>query len=183
MDQANRSLLSSAPAHALASTLLRCHKACYDVWQDLWSQRCEGSCVPSRSILPLVCSGCGTTAPVWVHQCASTPLCGSCRERAGRGWPNAWWALRHLGRLSSSVWKAIKHDLRDVHEGGVRRPDDPTTVLPLLLWWAALDGDSRVLWLWLRKWHMRRGLLWACACGSGGRDMTAIATWHVVPAG
>ena len=31
---------------------------------------------------------------------------------------------------------------------GVRCPDEPTAALPLLLWWAALDGDSQVLWLW-----------------------------------
>ena len=35
---------------------------------------------------------------------------------------------------------------------GVRCPDEPTAALPLLLWWAALDGDSRVLWFW----HQRR---------------------------
>ena len=63
------------------------------------------------------------------------------------GWPKATWALWHLGQQSSSAWKAIQRDLRDVQVGGVRCPDDPTAVLPLLLWWAALDGDSRVLWL------------------------------------
>ena len=31
---------------------------------------------------------------------------------------------------------------------GVRCPAETTAALPLLLWWAALDGDSRVLWLW-----------------------------------
>ena len=147
-DEAKQSLLNSATARALANAILRYHEACNDVWQDLWSQRCEGGCAPSRSILPLVCSGCGDTAPAWVHQCASTPLCGSCRERAGRGWPKARWALRHSRQLSSSAWKAIQRDLRDVQVDGVRCPDDPTVVLPLLLWWAALDGDSRVLWLW-----------------------------------
>ena len=30
----------------------------------------------------------------------------------------------------------------------VRCPDAPLAALPLLLWWAALEGDSRVLWLW-----------------------------------
>ena len=32
--------------------------------------------------------------------------------------------------------------------GGVRCPDAPSAALPLLLWWAALERDSRVLWLW-----------------------------------
>ena len=58
------------------------------------------------------------------------------------------WALRHPGQPSSSAWKAIHRDLRDVHVDGVRCPDAPTVVLPLLLWWVAVDGDSRVLWLW-----------------------------------
>ena len=147
-DQAKQSLLSSAAARALAGALLRCHETRNDVWQVLWSQRCEGGRVPSQSILPLVCSGCGDTAPVWVHQCASTRLCGSCRERAGTRWPKATWALRHSGQLSSSAWRAIQRDLRGVQVDGVRCPDDPTAALPLLLWWAALDGDSRVLWLW-----------------------------------
>ena len=66
-DQAKQSLLSSATARALTGALLRYHEACSDVWQDLWSQRCEGGCVSSPSILPLMCSGCGDTAPVWVH--------------------------------------------------------------------------------------------------------------------
>ena len=110
-DYAKQSLRSTATARALASAILRCHKACNDVWQDLWSQRCEGGCIPSRSILPLVWSGCGTTAPVRVHQCASSPLCASCRKRAGKGWPKATWALRHSGQLSWSVWKAIQLDL------------------------------------------------------------------------
>ena len=146
--QAKRSALSSATACSLVSTLLRCHEACNDVWQDLWSQRCEGGCVPSQSILPLVCSGCGTTAPVWVRQCASTPPCGSCRERARKAWPKARWALRHSGQLSSRAWKVIRRDVPEVQVDGVRCPDDPTVVVSLLLWWAALDGDSRVLWLW-----------------------------------
>ena len=146
--QAKQSLLSSATARALAGALLRYHEAYNDVWQDLWSQRCEGGCVPSRSILPLMCSGCGDTAPVWVHQCASIPLCGPCRERAGRGWPKARWALWHSGQLSSSAWRVIQRDLRGVHVDGVRCPNDPAAALPLLLWWARLDGDSPVLWLW-----------------------------------
>ena len=150
-DQAKRSLLSSATTCALASSFLRRHEACNDVWQDLWSQRYEGGRVPSRSILPLVCNGCGTMAPVWVHQCASTPLCGSCRERTGKGWPNSRWVMRHSGQLLSSAWKAIQRDLRDAQVDGVRCLDDPIAVLPLLLWWAALDGDSRVVWLWYNR--------------------------------
>ena len=66
-DQAKQSLLRSAAARALAGALFRHHEACNDVWQDLWSQRYEGGCVPSRSVFPLQCSGCGETAPVWVH--------------------------------------------------------------------------------------------------------------------
>ena len=69
------------------------------------------------------------------------------RERANRGWPKARWALRPSGQLSSSAWKAIQGDLRSVRVDGVRCPDAQTAALPLLLWWAALDGDSRVLWL------------------------------------
>ena len=137
-DQSKHGLLISATARALAGALLRYHEACNDVWQDLWSQRCEGSRVPSRSILPLMCSGCGDTAPVWVHQCASILLCVPCRERACK----ARWALRHC------AWRAIQRDLRGVQVDGVRCPHDPTAALPLALWWAALDGDSRVLWVW-----------------------------------
>ena len=98
----------------------------------------------TRSILPLMCSRCGETVPVWVDKCAPIPFCRSRRERAGRGWPKGRWALRHSRQLSSSTWRAIQQDLRGVHVDGVRCPDDPTAVLPLLLWWAALDGDSRV---------------------------------------
>ena len=106
-DEARRSLLSCGTAGALAGALLCLQEACCDVWQDLWSQCCVDSCVPSRFVLPLPCHGCRETTPVWVHQCASAPLCGSCRERAGRGWPKARWALRHCGQMSSSAWKAI----------------------------------------------------------------------------
>ena len=98
-DKARRSLFRSASASAVAGALLHHQEACNIVWQDLWSQCCVGGCVPSRSVLPLKCCGCGETAPVWVHQCASVPLCGSCRERAGTGWPKARWALRHCGQL------------------------------------------------------------------------------------
>ena len=96
-DEARRSLLSCATTRALAGAFLGLQEACCDVWQDLWSQCCDGSCVPSRSVLPQQCHGCRETASVWVHQCASVPLCGTCRERAGRGWPKARWALRHSG--------------------------------------------------------------------------------------
>ena len=147
-DQARQSLLRSATSHALVGALLQHQEACSAMWQDLWSQCCEGGCVPSRWVLPLHCCGCGKTTPVWVHQCASIPLCGSWRERAGRGWPKARWALRHSGQLSSSAWKAIQRNVRGVRVDGVRCPSEPTAALPLLLWWAALDGDSRVLWLW-----------------------------------
>ena len=50
--------------------------------------------------------------------------------------------------MTSSAWKAIQGDLRSVRVEGVRCPDAPTAALPLLLWLAALEGDSRVLWLW-----------------------------------
>ena len=101
--------------------------------QHLWSKCREGGCVPSRSVLPLQCSEWGET---------------TCRERAGKGWPKARWALRHSGQLSSSAWKAIHRNLREVRVDGVRCPSELMAALPLLLWWAALDGDSRVLWLW-----------------------------------
>ena len=113
-EEARRSLLSCATARPLAGALLCLHEACCDVWQDLWSQCCRGGCVLSRSVLPLQCHGCSETAPVWVHHCASAPLCGSCRDRAGRGWPKARWALRHSGQMSSSAWKAIQGNLRSV---------------------------------------------------------------------
>ena len=64
---AKQMLISSATPRALVRALLRYHGACNDVSQDLWSQRREGGRVPSRSILPLLCSGCGDTALVWVH--------------------------------------------------------------------------------------------------------------------
>ena len=147
---ARRSLLSCATARALAGALLRLQEACCDVWHDLWSQCCDGSCVPSRSVLPQRCHGCGETASVWVHQCASAPLWGTCGERADRGWPKARWALRHSGQMSSSAWRTIQSDLKSVRVEGVRCPDEPSAALPLLLWWAALEGDSRILWLWHR---------------------------------
>ena len=118
-DKAKQSLLRSATARALAGALLRHHDACNDLWQDLWSQCCEGGRVPSRPVLSLKCNGCGETAPLWVHQCASIPLCGSSREHAGRGWPKARWALRHSGQLSSGAWKAIQRDLRGVQVDAV----------------------------------------------------------------
>ena len=147
-EDARRSLLSCATARALAGALLGLQEACCDVWHDLWSQCCDGSCVPSRSVLPQRCHGCGETASVWVHQCASAPLCGTCGERADRGWPKARWALRHSGQMFSSAWRTIQSDLKSVRVEGVRCPDAPSVALPLLLWWAALEGDSRVLWLW-----------------------------------
>ena len=147
-EEARRGLLNCATARAPAGALLRHQEACGDVWQDLWSQCCGGGCVPSPLVLPLRCCGCGETAPVRVHQCASAPLCGSCRERAGMGWPKTRCALRHSGQLLSSARKAIQGDLRSVRVDGVRCPGAPTAALPLLLWWAALDGDSRIPWLW-----------------------------------
>ena len=56
--------------------------------------------------------------------------------------------MRHSGQVSSSAWKVIQGDLRSVRVDGVRCPNAPTGTLPLLLWWAALDGDSRIVWLW-----------------------------------
>ena len=61
-EEARRSLLSCATARTLAGALLGLQNACCDVWQDLWSQCCDGSCVPSRSLLPQRCHGCGETA-------------------------------------------------------------------------------------------------------------------------
>ena len=88
-EDASRSLLSCATARALAGALLGLQESCCDVWQDLWSQCCDGSCVPSRSVLQQRCHGCGETASVRVHQCASAPPCGTCGESADRGWPQA----------------------------------------------------------------------------------------------
>ena len=121
-EEARHSLLSCATARTLAGALLGHQDACCDVWQDLWSQCCDGSCVPSRSVLPQRCHGCGKTASVWVHQCASVPLCGTCKERADRGWPKARWALRHSGQMSSIAWKTIQGGLRSVRVEGVRCP-------------------------------------------------------------
>ena len=56
--------------------------------------------------------------------------------------------MRHSGQMSSSAWKTIQSDLNSVRVEGVRCPDAPSAALPLLLWWAALEGDSRILWLW-----------------------------------
>ena len=131
-EQALSNLLSSATVRALESTLHNCHEACIDVWQDLWSQCCEGKWVPSRSVLPLLCHGCGVMALVWVHQWASVPLCELFNERARRGWPEARWALRQSGRLSSSGWHTWR-DLQDVLVEGMRSPHLPTVGLPLLL--------------------------------------------------
>ena len=149
-EEARRSLPSSATARTLTRALLGLQDACCDVWQDLWSQCCDGSCVPSRSVLPQRCHGCGETVSVWVHQCASAPLCGTCKEHADRGWPKARWALRHSGRMSSSAWATIQGGLKSVRVEGVWCPGAPSAALPLMLWWAALEGDSRILWLWHR---------------------------------
>ena len=43
---------------------------------------------------------------------------------------------------------------------GVRCPDTPSAAVPLLLWWAALEGDSRVLWLWHHGGN-GDGVVWA----------------------
>ena len=147
-EEARRSLLNCATARKLAGALLGLQDACCHVWQDLWSQCCDSSCVPSRSVLPQRCHGCGETASVWVHQRASIPLCGTCKERADRGWPMARSALRHSGQMSLVAWRTIQSDLKSVRVEGVRCPDAPSAALPLLLWWAALEGDSRILWLW-----------------------------------
>ena len=147
-EEARRSLLSCATARTLVGALLGLQDACCDVWQDLWSHCCDSSCVPSRSVLPQRCHRCGETASVWVHQCASVPVCGTCKERADRRWARARWALPHSEQISSSAWKTIQSDLKSVQVEGVRRPDALSAALPLLLWWAALEGDSRILWLW-----------------------------------
>ena len=63
-DEARRSLLSCATARALAGALLCLQEACCDVWQDVWSQCCDGSCVPLRSVLPQECHGCTETTSV-----------------------------------------------------------------------------------------------------------------------
>ena len=46
--------LSEGDDHVAADArhTLRLQEACCDVWQDLWSQCCDGNCVPSRSVLP-----------------------------------------------------------------------------------------------------------------------------------
>ena len=56
--------------------------------------------------------------------------------------------MRHSGQLLSSAWEAIHGDLGSVRVDAVRCPGAPTAALPLRLWWAALAGDSRILWLW-----------------------------------
>ena len=56
-EEARCSLLSCATARTLAGTLLRLQDACCDVWQDLWSQCCDSSCVPSPSVLLQQCHG------------------------------------------------------------------------------------------------------------------------------
>ena len=148
LEEARRSLLSCATARTLAGALLGLQDACCNVWQDVWSQWCDGSCVPSRSVFPQRCHGCRETASVWVYQCASVPLCGTCKERADRGWPKARWALRHSGQMSSSAWKTIQGGLKSVRVEGVRCPGAPSAALPLMLCRAALEGDSQILWLW-----------------------------------
>ena len=50
--------------------------------------------------------------------------------------------------MSSSAWKTIEGGLKSVRAEGVRCPGAPSAALPLLLWWAALEGDSRILKLW-----------------------------------
>ena len=42
----------------------------------------------------------------------------------------------------------IQGGLKSVRVEGVRCPGAPSAALPLMLWWAALEGDSRILWLW-----------------------------------
>ena len=121
-EDVRRSLLSCATGRTLGGALLGLQDACCDVWQDLWSQCCDGSCVLSVSVLPQRCHQCRETASVWVHQCASVSLCGTCKERADRGWPKARWALRSSGQMCSSAWKTIQSGLKSVRVEGVRCP-------------------------------------------------------------
>ena len=92
------------------------------------------------------------------------PVRFHCKERAHRGWPKARWALRHSGQMSSSAWKTIQGGLKSVRVEGVRCPGAPSAALPLMLWWAALEGDSRILWLW------HRGGIGDGVVGAGGAD-------------
>ena len=82
-DHVKHSLLRSPTARAPAGTLLRHQEACNDVWQNLWSQRYEGGCVPSQLVLPLKCSGCRRTTPVWVHQCTCGSLVAKWKREVG----------------------------------------------------------------------------------------------------
>ena len=58
-DEARRSLLRSATARALAGAIIHHQEACSAMWQVVWLQCCGGGCVPSQSVLPLKCCGCG----------------------------------------------------------------------------------------------------------------------------
>ena len=52
--------------------------------------------------------------------------------------------------MSSSAWKTIQGGLKSFQVEGVRCPRVLSAALPLMLWWAAPGGDSRILWLWHR---------------------------------
>ena len=53
-----------------------------------------------------------------------------------------------LGAAVIECLEAMLRDLRGIRGDGVPCPSELTAAMPLLLWLAALDGDSRVLWLW-----------------------------------
>ena len=63
--------------------------------------------------------------------------------------------MRHSGQMSSSAWRLLWCNLHVEALDGVCCPDDPSGVLPLLVWLAALDDDSPTPWLW----HERGGLV------------------------
>ena len=81
-DEARRGLLSCATAGALEGALLCLQEACCDMWQDLWLQCCDDSCVRSRSVLPQECHGCKETTFLGSSMCLRPTMrdvLGACR--------------------------------------------------------------------------------------------------------
>ena len=147
-EEARRCLLSCATARTLAGALLGLQDACCDVWQDLWSQCCDGSCVPSRSVLPQRGTGAGKRRQFgfinvppshYAGHVRSVPIGGGLRRGGHCG---------TLDRCPQVPGRQSRGGLKSVRVEGVRCLGAPSAALPLMLWWAALEGDSRILWLW-----------------------------------
>ena len=89
LEDARRSLLSCATARALAGALLGLQEVCCDVWHDLWSQCCDGSCVRHDLCFRSDATGAGrhrrlrfisVPPPLYAGHVESVPIGGGLRR-------------------------------------------------------------------------------------------------------